>query len=240
MLLINGVLSDGPAGIAGLQTDDVIVAADGEPIESFADFQSVVDRARPGEVLKLDLKRRSESLSVSVTLEPLPADGGNGRILAAAEAGEKWAMFELAMRYGGISTGKPYLEPNDRQAVDWMRRAAQAGSASASHFLAMWYNQGTKVTRDPVEALRWLEHGRPLVDEYDPLRLDLLYDAFLGAIYYGGVGTTADHVPRSRLPSPSGRCRRRRIDEHLRGHLSQRQRGAGRPRQSDGTLLKSG
>lgn len=81
--MIEEVLPDSPAAVAGLQAGkrvvvvgqkfytlggDVIVAINGEAVTSPADIAKTLLRGRPGEVLKLRLYRQGQTLEVSVPL----------------------------------------------------------------------------------------------------------------------------------------------------------------------------
>src|SRR6185436_1420313 len=105
---------------AGLQTDDIIAAVDGQRVSVDVDLYALIGGRKPGDKLELQIQRGFQRLTVPVTLEPLPPDGGNGRITSAAEAGEAWAMLEMAFRYGGMSAAGKYLESNDGQCVRWL------------------------------------------------------------------------------------------------------------------------
>lgn len=84
---IDGVISGGPAGEAGLRgsTDsvtvsgvvvpvggDVIVEADGQAINDFSDLLVATSRHNPGEQMQLVVLRDGEAITISVTLEARP------------------------------------------------------------------------------------------------------------------------------------------------------------------------
>ncbi len=68
-ILIRGVQDATPADRAGLRRGDLIVAADGQPLESLDGLYDVLDAAQPGEQLALGLVRGTDEQTVSVELE---------------------------------------------------------------------------------------------------------------------------------------------------------------------------
>lgn len=64
-LLINGVIDDGPASLAGLQKYDVILKANGRPVRSVAQMQSVF-RLSENNPVDLVIRRKLETLDVEV------------------------------------------------------------------------------------------------------------------------------------------------------------------------------
>ncbi len=62
---------DGPAEKAGIMLGDCIVRADGDPVESVSDLLRARRRYCAGEKLPLEIDRRGERITVTVTLEPL-------------------------------------------------------------------------------------------------------------------------------------------------------------------------
>jgi S1-C subfamily serine protease len=60
-----------PAEKAGLRPDDLIVYVDGEKIVSIKDLRQMIDKSRPGTVLKLEVRRGDKLTSIDLKLEPL-------------------------------------------------------------------------------------------------------------------------------------------------------------------------
>ncbi|MBZ0274455.1 PDZ domain-containing protein, partial [bacterium] len=58
----------GPAGVAGLRAGDVIVAIDGEKIDSAMDASRKIAVAKPGDRITLDVTRKGEPVRVAFTL----------------------------------------------------------------------------------------------------------------------------------------------------------------------------
>jgi serine protease Do len=73
---IEETLPGSPAAKAGLQPDDLIVYVDGEKIASIREFRDIVDKARPGTVFKLEVRRGDRLATVDLKLEPMPARPG--------------------------------------------------------------------------------------------------------------------------------------------------------------------
>lgn len=74
-LTVGGVIADGPAARAGLQTGDVIVQADGQDMAAAQQFIEFV-RARPDQEIQLLLERDGRPLTVTV----VPEETAEGRV----------------------------------------------------------------------------------------------------------------------------------------------------------------
>jgi S1-C subfamily serine protease len=66
------VISEEPAARAGLQSGDVVLEADGEPVESANDIQNAVAAKKPGDKVQLKVRRGDDELTVTVTLGTRP------------------------------------------------------------------------------------------------------------------------------------------------------------------------
>jgi putative serine protease PepD len=62
------VTPGGPADVAGVEPGDLIVAVDGEPIETFEEFVVLVRSQRPGDEISLLVERGDEELTLDVIL----------------------------------------------------------------------------------------------------------------------------------------------------------------------------
>ncbi|MDX9903035.1 MAG: Do family serine endopeptidase [Bacteroidales bacterium] len=71
-----GVVEDGAAQAAGLAEKDVIIAINGEPVETTADLQEKVNRYRPGDRLEVTYLRKGRQDKKMVTLRNI--EGGTG------------------------------------------------------------------------------------------------------------------------------------------------------------------
>ena len=76
-VLINTVSDDSAASEAGLESGDLILTVNGEPVGSFSSFADAV-RTSGGEPLALQLARDGELLALSVTPRLQPFDAGMG------------------------------------------------------------------------------------------------------------------------------------------------------------------
>jgi S1-C subfamily serine protease len=69
-----GVVPDGPAAIAGVQEGDVIVAIEGQPIDTEHPLDSVLTQFAPGRTVTLGIVRNGQKMDIQVTLGTRPAD----------------------------------------------------------------------------------------------------------------------------------------------------------------------
>jgi len=65
---VRSVVDDGPADEAGLQVNDIITAINGTEITGRNDLSKAISAALPGDVLKLTIYRKGQSLELSVTV----------------------------------------------------------------------------------------------------------------------------------------------------------------------------
>ena len=77
---VSAVTPGSPAEKAGVQPEDVVLAADGRAIEDNSDLSRYISSKAPGTAVKLDLLRGKDRKSVSVTLGTFPDEptGGQG------------------------------------------------------------------------------------------------------------------------------------------------------------------
>jgi localization factor PodJL len=81
---------------------------------------------------------------------PLPPTIGSKALIAAAQAGDPGAAYEVAIRFTqGRNAG-----PDLAKAAVWLAHAAQAGLAPAQFRLASMYEKGLGVRKDVAEARR--------------------------------------------------------------------------------------
>ena len=62
------VQSDSPAEKAGVKPDDVILEFDGKKLNSVTDLQAVLAKKKPGDTVKLKIKRGDKTLELKVKL----------------------------------------------------------------------------------------------------------------------------------------------------------------------------
>ena len=75
---------------------------------------------------------------------------------------------------------------DDRQALDWYRRAAAHGSAPAQRMVGEFYRKGRAVAADAAEAARWFRRAA----DGDDLRAQYQ----LGQMYFDGTGVARDYA----------------------------------------------
>lgn len=115
---LTGVVENGAAKAAGLTEKDVIIAINGEPVETTADLQEKVSRYRPGDKLEVTYLRKGKQDKKSVVLRNI--EGGTGVVAPGAQsstvfgatftpltAGEK-SQFKISggVRITSISDGR--------------------------------------------------------------------------------------------------------------------------------------
>jgi putative serine protease PepD len=71
---IEEVSGGAPASRAGVQTGDLVTAANGKPVRSAAELSGAVASRKPGDKLKLTVKRGGEKRTVTVTLGTRPSE----------------------------------------------------------------------------------------------------------------------------------------------------------------------
>ena len=67
-------MPDGPAGNAGVKEGDIIVAIEGQPIDTEHPLDSVLTQFAPGRTVTLGILRNGQKMDVQVTLGTRPAD----------------------------------------------------------------------------------------------------------------------------------------------------------------------
>jgi len=69
---VEEVTPNSPAAKAGLRVDDLIVYFDGVPVSSIAAFRELMSVTRPGQVVKLEVRRGEKLEPVEITLDEKP------------------------------------------------------------------------------------------------------------------------------------------------------------------------
>src|SRR5262249_4813105 len=70
--LVGDIDPKGPAANAGLQTGDVIVEANGKPIDSQRELRLMISAMAPGSQMNLKVLRGNQTRSVAMTLGEMP------------------------------------------------------------------------------------------------------------------------------------------------------------------------
>lgn len=73
-ILIAGVVSDSPAEKAGLRRGDILLAIDGEEVNTLAELQKIIRAHEPGDKVKLQVQRGDRKITVTATLEKAPGE----------------------------------------------------------------------------------------------------------------------------------------------------------------------
>jgi Do/DeqQ family serine protease len=81
---LTGVVEDGAAKAAGLEEKDVIIAINGENVETTADLQEKVSRYRPGDKLEVTYLRKGKESKKNVVLRNI--EGGTGVVAPGAQS----------------------------------------------------------------------------------------------------------------------------------------------------------
>jgi S1-C subfamily serine protease len=71
-ILVQNVAPNSPAAQAGLETGDVILSINGNPITDPQKFAQMINRARAGDVFKFEVLRGGERSTKDATLAPRP------------------------------------------------------------------------------------------------------------------------------------------------------------------------
>ncbi|MBD3292073.1 MAG: PDZ domain-containing protein, partial [Armatimonadia bacterium] len=70
---IAGIDDGAPAADSELQVDDIVIAADGEPVRDTWDLQQAVGQTEPGATIELTVMRNKQERTIDVTLGTMPA-----------------------------------------------------------------------------------------------------------------------------------------------------------------------
>ena len=76
--LVGSVQGGGPAAAAGMRSGDVVTAFDGSPIRGSNDLVSAITSHKPGDRVKLTVRRGSGSVEITATLAAQPRQASTG------------------------------------------------------------------------------------------------------------------------------------------------------------------
>lgn len=71
-IVVNNVVKDGPAAAAGIKDNDIITNVAGQKIETFRDLQEAIEKAKVGDVVKVEVVRDNEKSTIDVILGTMP------------------------------------------------------------------------------------------------------------------------------------------------------------------------
>ena len=74
--IVVNVFPGSPAAQAGLQVHDLILNADGQPLSESVQLDDIVQKLKVGDILKLDVRRKGQPLSIAVHMRERPLDFG--------------------------------------------------------------------------------------------------------------------------------------------------------------------
>jgi len=114
--------------------------------------------------------------------QPSPAAAIFADTLVLAETGDASAEYKVSQMY----VQGAGVDPNRREALVWLERAAKHGSVEAQYEYGNALREGAGVVQDYESAVKWLqlaaEHGNP----------DAQYE--LGQMYRAGMGVDVDNA----------------------------------------------
>src|SRR5205085_12281919 len=76
--LVGSVQGGGPAAAAGMHNGDVVTAFDGSPIHGSNDLVAAITARRPGDRVRVTVRRGSSSVTVTATLAAQPRQASTG------------------------------------------------------------------------------------------------------------------------------------------------------------------
>jgi TPR repeat protein len=131
-------------------------------------------------------------------------EAGIKEFLPKATEGDTRAQTALGRLYGQRRTPE-----DDKEALTWIRKAAESGDAEAQYLLAGHYACGEGVERNPKEAAKWYLAAAEKGDVVSQYALAVMYQSGLGvdknpekaAYWQGKVSKAMEGCPGCDLPS---------------------------------------
>lgn len=125
--LITTVFENTPAGVAGIQTGDVVIALNGKPIRNSAQFRNQIASARANAMVEIKLIRKGKTKMITVKLDERPSDP----MMVAKKPEEEPSFLGLTVEDATIESVKQFgYEPNSGALITKIEPgspAAQAG-----------------------------------------------------------------------------------------------------------------
>lgn len=75
-IVVSKVAPGGPAELAGIQANDLLLSVNGKPAVSAQETMDQVAEIRPGTVIEVELLRNDKKLTIPVTIREFPQDNG--------------------------------------------------------------------------------------------------------------------------------------------------------------------
>lgn len=162
---VSRVLEGGPAERAGIKTDDVLTAVDGQPIDTLSEdrlVEKIQGKAGTEVILIVTREDTPHPLEFRITREDIDAkwiahqeqrgyETELKKILPLAEQGDADAQCRLGEMY---RNGQGTKQDNS-EALKWYRKAADQGNSAAERAIGEFYHWGWGVEQDTSEWLRW-------------------------------------------------------------------------------------
>ena len=149
--MVGEISEDSPAAAAGIETGDVIVALDGEPIGTSSELTSRLAQYAPGDEVELTIVRYGERMKKSVELGEFEHDGGEAERAATRETTAEKLGFSVQPLTAQVAEQLGY-DDADGVIISQVRAGSSAAQAGISRGMRL-----LSVNRQPVRAPADLE-----------------------------------------------------------------------------------
>lgn len=154
--LVNQVFRGSPAADAGFQSGDVIVAFDGNEIQTSGDLPYYVGMTEPGSVAEVDLIRNGEAMSIDMTVGDLES----GRSQASAPSPATGNQLGLAVTEMDSETAQEADVENGVVVTEVVGQAAREAGIQPGDIILSLDNQPVSSVDSFNEIAGELEAGR--------------------------------------------------------------------------------